>query len=83
MDRSNVTPLRREPAPAEPAPVSAEAPPAPASVAPEPQPEAPRPQDSEDWISPFEDELDVPTFLRKQQDEEGDEEEPWVQSSGE
>jgi cell division protein FtsZ len=71
-DRSNVTPLRREPAVVEHVPVSAEAlAPPPQAAAPEPAP--PRPQRSEDWLSPFEDELDVPTFLRKRGDEDDDE----------
>lgn len=69
-DRSNVTPLRREPAPAERAPVSAEAPSAPSTAAPAEAPPAAARQQTEDWISPFEDELDVPTFLRKRGDDD-------------
>jgi len=83
-EASNVTPLRREPAPAEYAPVSAERrEPAPHGEQPEqtsmlesPAPE-PTPQ-SDDWLSPFDDELDVPTFIRRGgvPDEEEDRDEP-------
>jgi cell division protein FtsZ len=61
-ERGNVTPLRREPIPLE-RPASAErAPLAPQEVlVPPPAPAAA----SEEWMSPFEDELDVPTFLRR------------------
>jgi cell division protein FtsZ len=72
-DRSNVTPLRREPTPAERTPVSAEAPPVPAAAAPAEAPPATARQQSEDWISPFEDELDVPTFLRRRGENDDDE----------
>jgi cell division protein FtsZ len=76
-DHSNVTPLRREPsAPPERAPVTAEAPPPPPAP---PEPAPARQQASEDWLSPFEeDELDVPTFLRKrgEDDEDDDREKP-------
>jgi hypothetical protein len=78
----NVTPLRREPAAAEWAPASAErtqtAPAAeqPSTLEP-PAPEQAR--KSEDWMSPFEDEYDVPTFIRRggtPEDGEEDREEP-------
>ncbi len=69
-DHSNVTPLRRE-APPAPAPS-----PSVGASAKENRPEAvavPGPDEaepvqgqSEDFLSPFEDELDVPTFLRRQ-----------------
>jgi cell division protein FtsZ len=64
-ERSNVTPLRREPlalddrVPA--AEYRAEPVPAPAAEA----PKAEGPSASSDWMSPFEDELDVPTFIRR------------------
>ena len=68
----NVTPLRRESEPAAPAPTPvAEAEPEPAAAAvAEPSAEelaAPR-----EFVSPFEDELDVPTFLRRKDDDEED-----------
>jgi len=86
-DAGNVTPLRRDPVPVERAPVSAEQtsmlPPAPARAAEPPAP-APSPvhggpapggrAGGDDWMSPFEDELDVPTFLRRRGDSEEDEE---------
>jgi cell division protein FtsZ len=89
-DAGKVTPLRRDPIPVERAPLSAEQtsmlPPAP-PAAPEPQ-VAPAPSPvhggpapagragGDDWMSPFEDELDVPTFLRRRGgSEEEDEEE--------
>jgi cell division protein FtsZ len=62
-ERGNVTPLRREPVPLE-RPAIAERAPVPlpeAFVPPAPAPAAA----SEEWMSPFEDELDVPTFLRR------------------
>ncbi len=68
-DRGTVTPLRREPVPVDQPPMSAErvAVPPPASpqagAPPEPPPQAP----AEEFMSPFEDELDVPTFLRKKE----------------
>jgi cell division protein FtsZ len=73
---ANVTPLRRDEG-AEPAPISAQQPPAP-TPAPEPVPAPeqtsmplPEPEvqaaQAEEWLSPFEDELDVPTFIRKGQ----------------
>jgi cell division protein FtsZ len=77
----NVTPIR--PYSAEPAPISAHEPretraPQQGSLiepAPERERERPRPGPS-DWMSPFEDELDVPTFLRRGgKTEEDDEEE--------
>jgi cell division protein FtsZ len=70
-DRGNVTPLRREPIPLE-RPISAErAPLAPQEVLVPPPAAA---ASSEEWMSPFEDELDVPTFLRRK-DAAADEEE--------
>jgi cell division protein FtsZ len=88
-DLAKVTPLRREPVPFERAPVSAghsEAgpeqtsmlPPAPAPrlAAPGPSHVAPtRSASGGDWMSPFEDELDVPTFLRRRSAEDEEEEE--------
>jgi cell division protein FtsZ len=80
-DGGKVTPLRREPVPVERAPLSAERgdygraeqttmlPPARSPHAAPAAPVAPSrgsAQSGDDWISPFEDELDVPTFLRKQ-----------------
>jgi cell division protein FtsZ len=73
---ANVTPLRRDEG-AEPAPISVQQPPAP-TPAPEPVPAPeqtsmplPEPEgqaaQAEEWLSPFEDELDVPTFIRKGQ----------------
>jgi cell division protein FtsZ len=95
QELGNVTPLRREPAPVERAPVSASAPPpAPADwerparcerSAPEPasmlEPPAREAKPAiDEWMSPFEDELDVPTFIRKggraSDDEEEDRDEP-------
>ena len=81
----NVTPLRREPAGSERAPASAEgAQPAPIGAAGEPppvlEPPASEPaRQSEEWMSPFEDELDVPTFIRRggaAEDGDEDREEP-------
>ena len=85
-DRSNVTPLRREaPASMERAPASAERR---ESVGLASQPErtsmldgsaAERGAPNDEWISPFEDELDVPTFIRRggsSDDDEDDREEP-------
>jgi cell division protein FtsZ len=72
---ANVTPLRRDEG-SEPAPISAEQ-----AVVPTPQqttmqlPEAQAtPASSAEWISPFEDELDVPTFIRKGQSTSEDDE---------
>jgi cell division protein FtsZ len=83
-ESSNVTPLRRESAPSERVPISAEqrdaapqgAPPEQTSMLEPSAPEA-RPQRDE-WMSPFEDELDVPTFIRRggapeEEDEDRDE----------
>jgi cell division protein FtsZ len=79
--RSNVTPLRREAAPAAPVserPTAAESPldlgPAPAR---EPARDARR-RGPDDFVSPFEDELDVPTFIRRggHADTEDDADEP-------
>jgi len=88
-DIANVTPLRREPA-AERAPVSAEwREREPATEQPSMPPSEPAPARSEparrsggqgeEWMSPFEDELDVPTFLRRRNagdDEEEDRDSP-------
>ncbi len=76
-DRGKVTPLRRESPPVERPPVTAERatpterpsergvqPELPSLSDPAPPEAEPRPR-SEDWLSPFEDELDVPTFLRR------------------
>jgi cell division protein FtsZ len=75
-DRSNVTLLRRDPVPVE-RPVMAQAelpPPPPIEEAPVEAP--PREASSGEWLSPFEDELDVPTFLRnKKEGAEDDDEE--------
>jgi cell division protein FtsZ len=71
-ERGNVTPLRREPVPLE-RPAIAERAPTPlpeAFVPPAPAPAAA----SEEWMSPFEDELDVPTFLRRKDASDDDEE---------
>jgi cell division protein FtsZ len=73
----NVTPIRPY---AEPAPMSASAEPSRPQQPPliETAPERSRP--SPDWISPYEDELDVPTFLRRggraEKDEEEEREQP-------
>jgi cell division protein FtsZ len=81
----NVTPLRRESAASERAPASAEhAQPAPVGAAAEQpsmlEPPASEPaRQSDEWMSPFEDELDVPTFIRRggaPEDGEEDREEP-------
>ncbi len=69
----NLTLLRREPEAVRDGGTAAErrlAPPA--SVAPSTARPAERP--AEDWVSPFEDELDVPTFLRRSGQTTGDEE---------
>jgi cell division protein FtsZ len=73
---ASVTPIRPYP---EPAPMSASAEPRPQQPAlletpPERERERPRSSPS-DWISPYEDELDVPTFLRRGGKAEKDEEE--------
>jgi len=71
---ANVRPLRREPPPAaEPVPAAAERrvePPLAASARPA-APETEWPKSPEDWLSPFEDELDVPTFIRRSNPEKG------------
>ncbi|MDH3725327.1 MAG: cell division protein FtsZ [Thermoleophilia bacterium] len=84
-DHSNVTPLRREPVPAETTTVTAETRPEPIPVT-VPGPDvaepaaAPGQDQGDDFLSPFEDELDVPTFLRRQgatpDDEDEDRETP-------
>jgi len=84
--RATVTPLRREDI-VEPAPIGAESqqptprvetPPAAQTSIPLPEPVNP-PIASEEWLSPFEDELDVPTFIRKGQatsDDDDDRDKP-------
>jgi cell division protein FtsZ len=68
-DLGNVRVLRRSDAPSAPA-AEAEAEPARAE-APEPTPEPDA--RGEDWMSPFDDELDVPTFLRRSSERREDE----------
>ena len=87
-DRAKVMPLRRAELSVERTPLSAERREAPLAQqtsmlppAAEPQPGVARsaPRASEEWMSPFEDELDVPTFLRRQgstDDEEKERERP-------
>ena len=60
---ANVMPLRREEGLSDPAPVAHERPSASAGPAPAASQSDAAHQD--DWLSPFEDELDVPTFLRR------------------
>jgi cell division protein FtsZ len=77
-ERDNVMPLRRDPVPVEAAPVAEREAPVEAKAPPEPEriekPAAPEqtsmlePSGSDDWVSPFEDELDVPTFIRRSED---------------
>ena len=89
-DVGKVTPLRREAVPVERAPISADRgeftraeqtsmlpPQRRADPAPAPQvPQAGRASaGGDDWISPFEDELDVPTFLRRRGGAQEDDEE--------
>ena len=71
-ERGNVTPLRREPVPLE-RPAIAERAPVPLPEAFGPPAPAPAAA-SEEWMSPFEDELDVPTFLRRKDASDDDEE---------
>ena len=88
-----VTPLRRDSVPVDHAPASAEQttmlPPTPVPAAQPPPAPAASPvhageapshgRGEDDWVSPFEDELDVPTFLRRrggEDDEEEDRESP-------
>jgi cell division protein FtsZ len=78
IERGNVTPLRREPPAAEPAPISAEtrSESIPVTVpGPDVAEPAPAAGQDESFVSPFEDELDVPTFLRRQGATEDDEDE--------
>jgi len=73
-ERGNVTPIRPH---AEPAPISASESRAPQQgtlIDPAPERTRPSPSPSE-WMSPFEDELDVPTFLRRGGKAETDEDE--------
>jgi cell division protein FtsZ len=72
-ERGNVTPIRPY---SEPAPISAQETRAPqqGSLIEPAERERPRPAPS-DWMSPFEDELDVPTFLRRGGKAEEDDEE--------
>jgi len=66
-ESANVTPLRPEPRHAAPRSPAAEAPPAPARAEePAPAPTAqPARAGDDDFMSPFEDEFDVPTFIRR------------------
>jgi cell division protein FtsZ len=66
---SNVRPLHRDAPPPSTAPAAEAAAPVAESRPPTP---APR-QTTADFLSPFEDELDVPTFLRRNPDEQGEE----------
>ena len=73
-DLANVTPLHRDSEPIDdPAP-------APAARAEVPQaetaPPAPPKENKDDFVSPFEDELDVPTFLRRRAEDDEDRETP-------
>jgi cell division protein FtsZ len=70
----NVTPLRRDPEPlSDPAPARTHGGSSSERASSRP-PTATRPAGPDDWMSPFEDELDVPTFLRRGQGDEGPEE---------
>ncbi len=83
-ERGNVMPLRREPPLAASTAPSAEARQGPTQAEFEeltrPAPRQPAAAQREDWLSPFEDELDVPTFIRRggkgSEDEEEDRDEP-------
>ncbi len=84
-ERGNVMPLRRESPPLAASPVSsAEARQGPTQAEFEeltrPAPRQPAAAEREGWLSPFEDELDVPTFIRRggkgSEEEEEDREEP-------
>jgi cell division protein FtsZ len=83
VERGNVMPLRREsPAASDrlPAAESRHAPQAEREPEPRREPEpsrapAPAARPSDDWLSPYDDELDVPTFIRRGARAEGDEEE--------
>jgi cell division protein FtsZ len=85
-ERGNVMPLRREAPPlaANPAPAAEARRQGPTQAEFEeltkPAPRQPAAAEGEDWLSPFEDELDVPTFIRRggkgSEDEEEDREEP-------
>jgi cell division protein FtsZ len=75
-DRGNVTPIRPH---AEPAPMSASdrVPQQGSLIEPAPErsrPSAPSAPSASEWMSPFEDELDVPTFLRRGGKAEADDE---------
>ena len=77
-ERSNVTPLRREPLPLDDRLSVADHPGRPiASELGSVGAESPRASaaPSADWMSPFEDELDVPTFIRRR-DLPGEDEDP-------
>jgi cell division protein FtsZ len=76
-DLANVTPLRREPEPGGDRAPAAESGYAPRAETPS-RPSAPAPPSAsaDEFVSPFEDELDVPTFLRRKADDEEDRETP-------
>ncbi len=83
-DLANVTPLRRDPEPpgdrapaahTQYAPLGEAPPQAPAPAVPS-APGVPAAHLSDDFVSPFEDELDVPTFLRRKSDDEEDRDTP-------
>jgi cell division protein FtsZ len=62
---AELRPLRREAPAAAPPPAAREAAPPPAA----PQQRSAAPEKAEDFVSPFEDELDIPTFLRRRREE--------------
>jgi cell division protein FtsZ len=80
MDAPNVTPLRRDPVPLEDRLPAAEHRVEPAQAILEVEDPAPAEryeagaghEHHEDWVSPFDDELDVPTFLRREKRRDGD-----------
>jgi cell division protein FtsZ len=77
---ASVRPLRPEPRP-EPAPAARMAPPverraSPAPAAPAAPSRGPGPNAQSEWVSPFEDELDEPAFLRRERDGGADRELP-------
>jgi len=65
---AELRPLRREAPVAAPPPAAREAAPAPAAAAPQ-RSAAPAEEKGDDFVSPFEDELDIPTFLRRRREE--------------
>ena len=76
--RGNVTPLRLEPVPLDNRLPAAEQRPGPLRAGPADTPVRERPTETSDWMSPFDDELDVPTFIRRggHRDEDEEIEEP-------